>query len=247
VAIARAKPALPPPIRCHRRRAEIGAHKRLLSGLSLAWSRRFHLPAHREVTIHLRLRPRILVSTMYEPTTFTRNQIEVVGVNRDSPKRGVSYLVFRCCKQVISSRMKQPDAGTRPKARPGRTIASFGSTWQVGGKAYCAPTMKTTRISKRCAPSAHSERLRSFARSSRSLPVFQLGEDSWWRAASAGPGRGLLCWPREAGLVLGKGLLGANAAKSSTRAFASSPTARLAGSARHLWSHRRGAATGLQY
>jgi hypothetical protein len=77
--------------------------------------------------------------------------------------------VFRCCKQVISSRMKQPDAGTRPKARPGRTIASFGSTWQVGGKAYCAPTMKTTRISKRCAPSAHSERLRSFA---RFVPIF---------------------------------------------------------------------------
>jgi hypothetical protein len=141
---------------------------------------------------------------MYEPTTFTRNQIEVVGVNRDSPKRGVSYLVFRCCKQVISSRMKQPDAGTRPKARPGRTIASFGSTWQVGGKAYCAPTMKTTRISKRCAPSAHSERLRSFARSSRSLPVFQLGEDSWWRAASAGPGRGCFAGHERQGSYWGK-------------------------------------------
>jgi hypothetical protein len=133
-----------------------------------------HLPAHREVTIHLRLRPRILVSTMYEPTTFTRNQMEVVGVNRNSPKTGSSYLVFRCCKQVISFRMKQRDAGTRPKARPGRTIASFGSTWQVGGKAYCAPTMKTRRISKGCAPSAHSERSGSFARSPRSLPVFSI-------------------------------------------------------------------------
>jgi hypothetical protein len=109
--------------------------------------------------------------------------MEVVGVNRDSPKRGVLILVFQCCKQVISSRMKQRDAGTRPKARPGRTIARFGSIWQVGGKAYCDPTMKTTRISKRCAPSAHSERLRSFARSSRSLPVFQFGKDSLCRGS----------------------------------------------------------------
>jgi hypothetical protein len=33
----------------------------------------------------------------------------------------------------------------------------------------------------------------------------------------AGAGRRLLCWPREAGLISGKGLLGANAVPQLTR------------------------------
>lgn len=68
-------------------------------------------------------------------------------VSRGAPQDGAFCLVFQW-KRAIFSNTKPSDVGTTPEWRLRKLIRSLGSTWQVGGKNYCALGMRAARASE---------------------------------------------------------------------------------------------------